>query len=190
MIQQFMFTETQLSDLWEITPFCMDDSRGFFMKSYEQAVFREHGILFCPFEGFYTQSRKGTVRGLHFQRKQCQGKLVQVLKGAVYDVSVDLRQGSETFGIWQGFHLTALNKKQLYIPPGFAHGFLAMEDTLLSYLCDKQYDLETDGGIYWNDPQLAIDWPLTEVAQPIVSEKDAALPTLELFVRRYGALEN
>ena len=115
---------------------------------------------------------------------------MQVLKGAVYDVSVDLRQGSETFGIWQGFHLTALNKKQLYIPPGFAHGFLAMEDTLLSYLCDKQYDLETDGGIYWNDPQLAIDWPLTEIAQPIVSEKDAALPTLELFVRRYGALEN
>ena len=104
---------------------------------------------------------------------------MQVLHGAVYDVAVDLREGSETFGKWEGFYLTAENRQMLYIPKGFAHGFLALEDdTLFSYLCGDRYDPESDGGICWNDPQLAISWPLDRVEQTTVSDKDAALPTL------------
>ena len=175
----FNFQDTSLPELRMITPFYAEDVRGFFMKSFEREIFRENGIDTRGFELFCTRSRKGTVRGLHFQRRHSQDKLVQVLHGAVYDVAVDLREGSETFGKWEGFYLTAENRQLLYIPKGFAHGFLALEDdTLFSYLCGDRYDPESDGGICWNDPQLAISWPLDRVEQTTVSDKDAALPTL------------
>ena len=114
---------------------------------------------------------------------------MQVLSGAVYDVAVDLREGSETFGRWEGFTLTAENRKMLYIPKGFAHGFLALEDnTLFSYLCGNRYDPETDGGVRWDDPQLAVRWPVDQVENVILSDKDAALPSLAEFIDTYGAL--
>lgn len=185
----FAFQNTGIPGLRLITPFYVEDCRGFFLKSFECDVFRENGVDVQGFETFYTNSVKGTVRGLHFQRERCQDKLVQVLHGAAYDVAVDLREGSETFGSWEGFELTAENRNMLYIPKGFAHGFLALEDdTLFSYLCGGRYDPETDGGIRWNDPQLAVRWPLGRVEKMILSEKDAALPTFAEFLARYGPL--
>lgn len=179
----FAFQKTDLPGLRLIAPFYVEDERGFFMKSFEQEIFQENGISMRGFELFRTRSQKGTVRGLHFQRRHGQDKLVQVLHGAVYDVAVDLRKGSETFGKWEGFYLTAENRRMLYIPKGFAHGFLALEDgTLFSYLCGDRYDPESDGGIRWNDPEIGVNWPLDRVEKVILSDKDAALP----FLREYS----
>lgn len=185
----FEFYETKLSGLWSIHPFYVEDHRGSFLKVFEKNSYLHHGIDMQIFETFCTKSVKGTMRGLHFQRRHSQEKLVQVLHGAVYDVAVDLRRDSPTFGKWEGFFLTAENRQMLYIPKGFAHGFLALEeDTLFSYLCGDCYDPEYDGGICWNDPQLAVDWPLEQVGTPILSDKDAALPSLCGFLERYGPL--
>lgn len=190
MMSSFSFQNALLSGLRLITPFYAEDDRGFFLKSFERDIFKKNGVDIQGFEVFYTNSVKGTVRGLHFQRKNFQDKLVQVLHGAAYDVAVDLREGSETFGKWVGFELTAENRQMLYIPKGFAHGFLALEeDTLFSYLCGDRYDPVLDGGIRWDDPQIGVTWPLDQVDKPILSEKDAALPTLADFLERYGALE-
>ena len=189
MTGTFQFQHQALSGLQTVSPFCAEDKRGFFLKSFERTVFQRHGIDTQGFELFFTRSARGTLRGLHLQRRHSQDKLVQVLCGAVYDVAVDLRAGSATFGQWQGFYLTAENRQMLYIPKGFAHGFLALEDgTLFSYLCGDCYDPESDGGIRWNDPQLAVRWPLERVEQITLSEKDAALPTLAEFLERYGPL--
>lgn len=188
-MEKFQFENTSIPGLKVISPFYAEDSRGFVSKTYEQGIFAAHGINLCPWEELRSFSQKGVLRGLHFQRKHSQDKLVQVLNGAVYDVAVDLREGSETFGKWEGFTLSAENRKMLYIPKGFAHGFLALEEnTLFSYLCGDRYDPETDGGIRWDDPQLAVRWPADQVERIILSDKDAALPTLEAFVRAYGAL--
>ena len=157
----FKFLQTSLDGLTLITPFFAPDYRGWFSKPFEKSIFAAHGIELSPWEELRSCSHKG------------------VLRGAVYDVAVDLREGSKTFGKWEGFYLTAENRQLLYIPKGFAHGFLALEDdTLFSYLCGDRYDPESDGGIRWDDPQLAVSWPLDRVEQTILSEKDAALPTL------------
>lgn len=185
----FHVQDTGISGLRFIAPFYAEDERGFFLKSFERDIFKKNGIDTQGFEIFYTNSAKGTVRGLHFQRKNCQDKLVQVLRGATYDVAVDLRAGSASFGQWESFYLTAENRKMLYLPKGFAHGFLALEDdTLFSYLCGDRYDQETDGGLRWDDPQLGVKWPLERVERILVSEKDAALPSLAEFLARYGPL--
>ena len=175
----FQFQEMSIEGLVLVVPFIAEDSRGFLSKPFEKSIFAAHGIELSPWEELRSFSKKGVLRGLHFQRCHSQDKLVQVLCGAVYDVAVDLREGSETFGRWEGFYLTAENRQLLYIPKGFAHGFLALEDnTLFSYLCGDRYDPESDGGIRWNDPQLAVNWPLERVERVIVSEKDAGLPFL------------
>ena len=187
----FQFDPTSIADLTQITPFCAGDNRGYLSKPFEKSIFASHGINMAPWEELRSCSKKGVVRGLHFQRRHSQDKLVQVLHGAVYDVAVDLREGSETFGKWEGFYLTAENRRMLYIPRGFAHGFLALEDdTLFSYLCGDRYDPESDGGIRWDDPQLAVAWPLERVEKVVLSDKDAALPALSEFIRQYGALQN
>lgn len=189
-MQKFQFKNTSIPGLTVVSPFCAEDQRGMFLKSFTRGIFIENGISFSPFEAMYSRSAKGTIRGLHFQRRYSQDKLVQVLSGAVYDVAVDLREGSETFGKWEGFTLTAENRKMLYIPKGFAHGLLALEDnTLFSYLCGDRHDPETDGGIRWDDPQLAVRWPTDQVENIILSDKDAALPLLEEFVNTYGPLQ-
>ena len=186
---EFSTVDTSLSGLKIVTPFYAEDRRGWFMKSFEREIFSEWGVPFSPFEIFCTNSCRGTLRGLHFQRRHSQDKLVQVLRGAAYDVAVDLREGSETFGKWEGFSLTAENRRMLYIPRGFAHGFLALEEgTLFSYLCGGRYDPASDGGIRWDDPQLAVRWPLARADKPVLSDKDAALPTLSEFIHQYGAL--
>lgn len=185
----FTFEKTNISGLLLVTPFFAPDSRGWFSKSFEKSIFAAHGIELSPLEELRSCSKKGVLRGLHFQRHYSQDKLVQVLHGAAYDVAVDLREGSETFGKWEGFYLTAENRQMLYIPKGFAHGFLALEDdTLFSYLCGDRYDPESDGGIRWNDSEIGVEWPLERVDTIIQSDKDAALPTLAEFMSRYGAL--
>lgn len=183
----FQFQQTTLPGLRLISLYYAEDERGFFLKSFEQDMFRQNGVDFRIFETFCTKSCKGTVRGLHFQRRHSQDKLVQVLHGVVYDVAVDLRKNSPTFGRWEGFTLTAENRQMLYIPKGFAHGFLSLEDnTLFSYLCGDRYDPESDGGIRWDDPQLAIEWPLEQVESVVVSEKDRNLPLLSDFIKTAG----
>jgi len=182
-MERFEFVKTSICGLACITPFFAEDCRGSFMKSFEKDIFQQQGISFHPAEAFYTHSAKGVLRGLHFQRRHSQDKLVQVLRGTVYDVAVDLRKGSPTFGKWEGFSLTAENRRMLYIPKGFAHGFLTLEEnTLFSYLCGDRYDPESDGGIRWDDPQLNVDWPLEQVEHIIVSEKDSGLPSLEEYM--------
>ena len=178
-MQEYIFQKTGLEGLMQITPFCIADPRGFFSKPFERSVFAEHGIELTLWEELRSYSHKGVLRGLHFQRRCSQDKLVQVLHGAAYDVAVDLRRDSPTFGAWEGFYLTAENQQMLYIPKGFAHGFLALEEgTFFNYLCGDRYVPDADGGVRWNDPQLAIDWPLERVERVIISEKDAALPYL------------
>lgn len=176
-MSQFDFQATAIPGLTLITPFLAPDIRGYLSKPFEKSVFAAQGIDLSPWEELRSCSRKGVLRGLHFQRDHSQDKLVQVLHGAVYDVAVDLRKGSDTFGRWEGFFLSAENKRMLYIPKGFAHGFLALEEeTLFSYLCGDRYDPASDGGIRWNDPHLAVQWPLDRVEEVIVSDKDAKLP--------------
>jgi len=179
----FTFQSTSVQDLRLIVPFCAPDRRGYLSKTFEKSIFMEHGIDLSPWEELRSCSKKGVLRGLHFQRRHSQDKLVQVLYGAAYDVAVDLRKGSPTFGKSEGFYLTAENRQMLYIPKGFAHGFLALEEnTLFSYLCGDRYDPESDGGIRWDDPQLAVDWPLGQVEHLIVSEKDSRLPSLDKYL--------
>lgn len=188
-MQKFCFEATNILDLVLIHPFLAPDTRGYLLKSFEKEIFAQHKIDLEPFEELNSCSHKGVLRGLHFQRKYSQDKLVRVLHGAVYDVAVDLRADSPTFGKWEGFYLSAENRQMLYIPKGFAHGFLALEeDTLFSYLCGDRYDPATDGGILWNDPELNIQWPLEQVEQVIISEKDQALPTFSQFRTEYGSL--
>lgn len=183
-MRAFQFQERALSGLQLISPFYAEDDRGSFLKSFERDIFQQHGIGLQGFEAFYTKSVKGTVRGLHFQRRHSQDKLVRVLSGEVYDVAVDLRPDSPTFGRWAGFHLSADNRKMLYIPKQFAHGFLVLsQEAVLHYLCGDRYDPESEGGILWNDPELGIGWPLESGAKPLLSPRDQAFPTFAEYCR-------
>lgn len=188
-MQKFSFYTTTIGQLMRIQPFVAPDQRGYLLKSFEQGIFGQHGISLTPYEELTSCSQKGVLRGLHFQRKYSQDKLIRVLYGAVYDVAVDLRDGSPTFGQWEGFYLSAENRQMLYLPKGFAHGFLALEEnTLFSYLCGDRYDPASDGGILWNDPDLKVQWPLEQVEKVIISEKDQGLPTFSQFCKKHGAL--
>lgn len=189
-MQKFSFSSTNMRGLVLIHPKIAIDSRGFFLKVYEDEIFCEAGIHLKPYEQFVSLSKKGVLRGIHFQRHYTQDKLVHVLHGKVFDVVIDLRRHSPTFGQWEGFYLSDENQKMLYIPKGFAHGFLALEEnTLFSYLCGDRYDPKSDGGIVWNDSDLAVHWPVEQVEQLIISEKDKQLPTLAQFQAQYGALD-
>lgn len=186
----FDFKETSIHGLTVISPFYMEDQRGFFSKIFEKDIWQKNGIDFHPHEELLSKSKRGVIRALHFQKNYSQDKLVRVLNGAVYDVAVDLRKGSPTFGKWQGFYLTSENREMLYIPKGFAHGFLALEDhTLLNYLCGDRYDPESDGGIRWDDPDIGVEWPLDRVGEVIISDKDRALPSYTEFCRDFGGFE-
>ncbi len=185
----FKFQKTTLEGLIRIDPVFVPDMRGYTHKIFDQKIFTANGIDFSPCEELRTCSKKGVVRGIHFQHNHNQDKLVHVISGAVYDVAVDLREGSDTFGQWEGFWLSGHNRVMIYIPRGFAHGFLALqEDTVLSYLIGDQYDPASDDGIKWDDPDLGVDWPLDRVEKVILSEKDSTLPSFNDFKKHYGAL--
>jgi len=175
----FTFSKASIDGLVIIEPRAFPDERGFFMESYKQSEFEKAGI-FGPFvQDNCSRSKKGVLRGLHFQRvPHAQGKLVRVSRGRAWDVAVDLRAGSSTFGKYYALELSEENRRMFWIPEGFAHGFLALEDdTELQYKCTAEYHAASDGGIRWDDPDLAIAWPDIGVA-PIMSPKDAALPLL------------
>lgn len=168
---KFKFTETKIKGVFVIEPTIYGDNRGYFMESYNENDFNAAGLNYKFVQDNQSSSRKGVLRGLHFQKKHPQAKLVRVIKGEVFDVAVDLRSGSATYGKWVGEVLSEDNKKQLMIPRGFAHGFLVLSDYAeFTYKCDEFYHPEDEGGIIYNDPQIAIEWP--EVDKVILSDKD------------------
>ncbi|MEM7083791.1 MAG: dTDP-4-dehydrorhamnose 3,5-epimerase [Pseudomonadota bacterium] len=167
------FTPTRIADVVVVTPRVFGDERGFFLESWERQKFAQGGIDIDFVQDNHSHSVKGTLRGLHYQLNQSQGKLVRVTKGEVFDVAVDLRRRSPTFGQWVGVTLSSNNFKMLWVPPGFAHGFFVVSDTAeFQYKCSDYYAPNDEHCIHWADPTLAIDWPLGDTVQPLVSDKD------------------
>ena len=189
MIQKFQFNRTELDGVYFIDTFCATDERGNFVKDYNIDIFRENDINYKLKEIFYTVSKKGVIRANHFQLIKPQAKLVRCISGHVYDVVTDLRPDSVTYGQWQGFHLKGDEPRELLIPAGFGHGYLVLEDSVVSYKCDEVFCAEGDSGIMWNDPDLAIDWPLEQIGglqNLIISSKDKELMTFKQFDAAYG----
>lgn len=173
--------KTTIADVEIITPDVFGDERGFFMESFSAKRYKEEIGIDDPFvQDNLSSSQKGVLRGLHYQKApHAQGKLVSVARGRVFDVAVDIRKGSETFGKWIGAELSEENKKQLWIPAGLAHGFLTLEDnTIFSYKCTDYYTPEVDAGVMWNDSTIAIDWPELDV-EYIISKKDQQHPSFK-----------
>lgn len=172
------FKTTPIEGLLIIEPKVWRDERGYFFESYSKKVLEQQGIHHEFVQDNQSLSQKGTLRGLHFQAPPfAQGKLVRVIKGKVWDIAVDIRKGSATYGHYYGCELSEDNNIQFWIPPGFAHGFITLEDnTIFSYMCTNYYDKASEGGLLWNDPDLAIDWGVTS---PILSDKDKVLPCLK-----------
>ncbi len=182
---KFNFIKTKINDLYIIEPTVFGDHRGYFMETYNRIDFKESGIDVEFVQDNQSMSKKGVLRGLHFQKKYPQGKLVRVIQGKIFDVAVDLREESETFGEWVGVILSEQNKRQLYIPQGFAHGFLVLsEEATFTYKCTDYYHLEDEGGIIWSDPDINIDWPLQHIDELILSQKDEKLKPLKLFNKK------
>ena len=170
---KFNFVETKIKDLYIIEPLIFGDTRGYFMESYNKKDFFDFGLTMEFVQDNESKSKKGVLRGLHFQISHPQGKLVRVTSGKVFDVAVDLRKDSPTFSQYVSVILTAENKKQLYIPEGFAHGFLVLSEfALFSYKCTDYYKPEYESGILWTDEDISVQWPIDEVEQIFLSDKD------------------
>ncbi|MGL4362798.1 MAG: dTDP-4-dehydrorhamnose 3,5-epimerase [Cellulosilyticaceae bacterium] len=166
-------TPTTIKDLVIIEPKVWGDARGYFFEAYSKRDFHDAGLMMDFVQDNESRSLRGVLRGLHFQTKYTQGKLVRVVEGEVYDVAVDLRVGSPTFGKWEGVFLSAENKRQLYVPEGFAHGFLVTSDVaVFQYKCTNYYAPEYDAGISWNDKDLNIQWPIDDRFDIQLSDKD------------------
>lgn len=190
MNTKFNFHETEIPGLIEVTPFNAEDIRGCFTKDYSKEVFEANGIHHDIAEIFYTTSHKGVIRALHFQRVKQQPKLVRCIYGHVYDVVVDMRKDSPTFKKWIGFDLIGTEHNEILVPAGCAHGYLVLEDSIVSYKCSEKFYGEYDGGIRWNDPDIAVKWPLEKIGGEenlILADKDKNLPFFKEFVKEYGA---
>lgn len=176
---KFQFTQSDVPGIILVETTVFGDHRGFFMETYHKEEFAAGGIA-CDFvQDNHSMSHKGVLRGLHFQKQHSQGKLVRVVSGAVFDIGVDLRPQSPYFGRWAGYELSAENKKQLYIPPGFGHGFLVLSDTAeFTYKCTDLYNPADEGGIRWDDAAIGIAWPNIGMDYQL-SPKDIALPLLQ-----------
>lgn len=176
----FNFIKTKLEGVYIIEPKVFGDNRGYFMEIYNKKQFEEAGLNMTFVQDNESKSTKGVLRGLHFQKKHTQGKLVRATKGKVFDVAVDLRYGSPTYGQWEGVILSEENKRQFYIPEGFAHGFLVLSDeAIFNYKCTDFYAPEYDGGVMWNDPDINIKWLLDGIDNILLSEKDKVHPNLK-----------
>ena len=169
--------KTKLQDCVIIEPKVFGDERGFFLETFQSERYADLAGITLPFvQDNHSRSSKGVLRGLHFQKTKPQGKLVRVVRGAVFDVAVDLRKSSKTFGQWEGVELSEENKKQFWIPPGYAHGLVVLSETVdFEYKCTDYYDSSDEGSILWSDPALDISWP---VDNPILSDKDASAKRL------------
>ena len=167
----FTFIETQIKDVYIIEPKKYGDNRGYFMETYKEKDFKEAGLDYNFVQDNQSKSKRGVLRGLHFQKTFPQAKLVRCIEGEVFDVCVDLRAGSPTYGKWEGVVLSAEKGNQFMIPRGFAHGFVVLSKTAtFCYKCDELYHPEDEGGIMWNDPEVGIEWPYKD--EPLLSEKD------------------
>jgi dTDP-4-dehydrorhamnose 3,5-epimerase len=169
--------DTHLKGVRLIVPRVFEDDRGFFLETFNAAVFEENGLPVNFVQDNHSRSTRGVLRGLHYQYPTWQGKLVRVVTGEIFDVAVDIRPESPTFGQWYGVILNEDNKHQLYIPPGYAHGFCVLSETVdVTYKCTAPYTPSEDAGIRWDDPDIGIDWPISD---PLVSEKDRNAPLLK-----------
>ena len=169
--------QTSLDGVLVITPVRHGDSRGFFCESWNRQRLLDSGIDVDFVQDNHSRSTRGVLRGLHYQHPSWQGKLVRALVGTIFDVAVDIRRESAHFGQWFGIELSAENKKQLYVPPGFAHGFCVLSDVAeMSYKCTALYEPKEDAGVLWNDPDIGIEWPIQD---PLLSPKDEAAPRLQ-----------
>jgi dTDP-4-dehydrorhamnose 3,5-epimerase len=169
------FIPTDLPGVIIIEPQVYRDERGFFLETYNQKSYQAGGVEAVFVQDNHSRSQRGTVRGLHAQTRQPQGKLVRVIEGEIFDVAVDVRRGSPTFGQWVGVWLSAENFKQIYVPTGFVHGFaVTSEVAQVEYKCSDFYDPAGEISVQWNDPEIGIDWPLAEIGTPILSKKDVA----------------
>ena len=174
----FDFIKTKIKDLYIIEPQVFGDNRGYFFETYKKTEFDKAGLVYNFVQDNQSKSKKGVLRGLHYQKTYPQAKLVRVLEGKVFDVAVDLRKNSPTYGKWVGVVLSSENKKMFMIPRGFAHGFVVLSETAtFTYKCDEVYHPEDEGGIIWNDPDINIEWPLKEGI--LLSEKDKNNPFLK-----------
>lgn len=181
------FIPTELPGVTLIEPKVFQDARGFFLESYHQAKFAAAGLDVTFVQDNHSRSVRGTLRGLHAQRRRPQGKLVRVIVGEIFDVVADIRPDSPTFGRWLGVVLSAENFRQLYVPPGFVHGFCVVSDAAeVLYKCTALYDPTDEIGVVWNDPELGVDWP---IRSPLLSEKDRRLPTLRGLTERLQAAD-
>jgi len=179
----FEFKRLEIPDVILIKPKVFEDERGFFMETYKKEDFERAGIRGEFVQDNHSRSKYGVLRGLHFQKEPyAQAKIVRCIRGVIYDVAVDLRGNSPTFGKYVGVILSEFNKYQLYIPRGFAHGFVVLSDVAeVVYKVDNVYAPDYDGGVIWNDPDIGIDWPIEE---PVISKKDQKLPTLRELVEK------
>jgi dTDP-4-dehydrorhamnose 3,5-epimerase len=188
MVQKFEFKELDLKGAYLIKPFYATDERGGLVKDYNIDTFRAHGIEHELKEVFYTISKRGVIRATHFQLVKQQPKLVRCISGHIYDVIVDLRPQSETFGQWRGFHLTGENTYSLLVPSFFGHGYLVIEDSVVSYKAAEVFYSEGDSGIMYNDPDIGIEWPFEMIGgmdNLIISDKDLKLMGLREYKERY-----
>ena len=177
---KFKFIETKIKDVYVIETTVFGDDRGYFMETYHYEEFKKNGLDMVFVQDNQSKSRKGVLRGLHFQTENTQGKLVRVISGEVFDVAVDLREGSKTYGNWEGAILSSENKKQFYVPKGFAHGFLVLSDEAeFAYKCTDYYNPKAEGCILWNDKDIGIEWPIDDIEEIILSEKDRNAKTFE-----------
>ena len=178
---KFKRIDTSIDGVCIIEPTVFGDNRGYFMETYSTEEFKEIGLNYNFVQDNQSKSKKGVLRGLHFQKENTQAKLVRVIKGEVFDVAVDLRPGSATYGKWEGVILSEENKKMFMIPKGFAHGFLVLSDEAeFTYKCDDIYNHSAEGGLKWDDPEVAIEWPMGDLKPEdlLTSEKDALWPSL------------
>lgn len=178
----FTFTETSIEDVLIVDVTAYGDERGYFVETYKRPDFVAGGIGAEFVQDNQSSSTRGVLRGLHFQIEHPQSKLVRVVSGEVFDVAVDLRPGSATYGKWEGVVLSAENRRQFFVPRGFAHGFLVLSDVAeFCYKCDDVYHPNDEGGLMWNDPEIGIAWPIPEGMELVLSEKDQAHPTLAML---------
>ncbi len=181
------FIDTTLKGVVLVEPDVFDDPRGYFLETYHAGRYAGGGIPGPFVQDNFSHSVRGTLRGLHYQLRHAQGKLVMALAGRIFDVAVDIRKGSPTFKQWVGVELSGENKRQLYIPPGFAHGFCVLSETAdVLYKCTDVYSQNDERGIIWNDPALGITWP---IADPLLSKKDGAYQRLSEMVGELPAHE-
>ena len=174
----FTFKETKIKGVYIIEPKVYGDNRGYFMETYRKEEFDKAGLKYNFVQDNQSKSKKGVLRGLHYQRNFPQAKLVRVISGEVFDVAIDLRKNSPTYGQWVGEILSSENKKMLMVPRGFAHGFMVLSETAeFIYKCDEVYHPEDEGGIMWNDPDVGVKWPCD--IEPLLSEKDQKHPSLK-----------